>query len=131
MRFAAQGNISTTGRESPVREAERLNRIMGTDVLRLIDLDATTTREAVTDNAVNQELRDMQPAQLILAHHRAHALLPLMRAEPKIYFAHTPTSLPGVPSIPVIIVRLIALPSPLSPSFQSLLFIPSIRRDSC
>ncbi len=131
MRFAAQGNISTTGRESPVREAERLNRIMGTDVLRLIDLDATTTREAVTDNAVNQELRDMQPAQLVLAQHRAHALLPLMRDEPKIYFAHTPTSLPGVPSIPVIIVRLIALPSPLSPSFQSLLFIPSIRRDSC
>ncbi len=59
MRFAAQGNISTTGRESPVREAERLNRIMGTDVLRLIDLEATTTRKAVTDPAINQELRDM------------------------------------------------------------------------
>ena len=63
-RFAALGNVSTTGNESPVREAEKLNRIMGKDLLRLIDLDARTTRAALTDEAVNQELRTLLRANL-------------------------------------------------------------------
>jgi hypothetical protein len=56
MRFAAQGNVSLTGSESPVREAHRLNRTIGADLLRLIDPEAGTIREAVNEGQYNREL---------------------------------------------------------------------------
>ena len=67
MRFAAQGNVSTTGSESPVREAEKLNRQIGIDLLALLDLDARTTREAVSDKSVNEEIRDALRRHLSLS----------------------------------------------------------------